>query len=314
MLKLYILRCHAQVNGICVLADGPLPCFWRAPTDNDKGGSVLSYLSQWKACGLDTLTHIGCEDFGMERISENVFLVKAVIFMEPKGEEPPLPEVSESQTGDVDTATEESIKTEVAEMKEKRAQRETLTGFKIKVQYKVFGDGNVVTSYDVEPSSRISSLPRVGVQFNVDKECSEVEWYGRGPFECYPDRKSAARVGTYSKGVKDLHVPYIVPGENGGRADVRWVAFRNKTEDVGILAMSDEGSPSMQVSASFYTSQELDRATHEEELQPGENIEVHPSNAELSQVIFALQHRFSSCMYTTLLQENLVWRVPVIYI
>ena len=274
-MRFNILRCHAQVNGTCVLADGPLPCFYRAPTDNDKGGSVLSYLSQWKACGLDTLTHTGCEGFEMERISKNTFVVKAVIFIEPKGDEPPSPEVSESQTGDIDTATEESIKTQVEEMKEERARRETLTGFKIKVEYKVFGDGNVITCYAIEPSSRISTLPRVGVQFNVDKECSEVEWYGRGPFECYPDRKSAARVGIYSKDVKDLHVPYIVPGENGGRADVRWVALKSKTQGVGILAITGEESQSMQMSASFYTSQELDRATHEEELQPGEKIEVN---------------------------------------
>jgi beta-galactosidase len=235
---------------------------------------VLSYLSQWKACGLDTLTHTGCEDFETVRISENIFLLKAVILIEPKGEEPPPPEVSESQTGDMDRATEESIKTQVAEMKEERAQKETSTSFKIKVQYRVFGDGNVVASYDVEPSSRLSTLPRVGVQFNVDKECSKVEWYGRGPFECYPDRKSAARVGTYIKDVKDLHVPYIVPGENGGRADVRWVAFKSMTKGVGILAISGEDSPSMQMSASFYTTQELDQATREEELQPGDKIEV----------------------------------------
>lgn len=262
------------MNGTCVLADGPLPCFWRAPTDNDKGGSALSYLSQWKACGLDTLRHTGCEGFELERVSENIVLVKAVIFMEPQGEEPPPPEVSESQTGDVDTATEASIKTQIAEMKEKRAQRETTTGFKIAVQYKVFGDGNVITSYDVQPSSVISTLPRVGVQFNVEKEFREVEWYGRGPFECYPDRKSAAQVGTYSMDVKDLHVPYIVPGENGGRADVRWVAFKSKTQGVGILAMSSNNSPPMQMSASLYTCQELDRATHEEKLQPGQKIEV----------------------------------------
>lgn len=262
------------MKGTCVLAGGPLPCFWRAPTDNDKGGSAQSYLSQWKACGLDTLIHTGCEGFEMERISESIVLMKTVISIEPKGEEPPPPEVSESQTGDIDRGTQESIKTEIAEMKEERAQREARTGFKIKVQYKVFGDGNLVTSYDVQPSSGISTLPRVGVLFNVEKQLSEVEWYGRGPFECYPDRKSAARVGTYSKDVKDLHVPYIVPGENGGRADVRWVAFKSKTEGVGILAISDENSPPMQMSASFYTSQELDRATHEEKLQPGEHIEV----------------------------------------
>lgn len=87
------------------MVDGPLPCFWRAPTDNDKGGSVLSYLSQWKACGLDTLKLTGCENFKSSKLSENIVLVKATLFIEPEGEEPPAPEVSESQTGDIDEGT-----------------------------------------------------------------------------------------------------------------------------------------------------------------------------------------------------------------
>lgn len=259
-----------QVNGTCVLADGPLPCFWRAPTDNDKGGSVLSYLSQWKASGLDTLTHTGCEGFSMQRTSDTTLLVKAVIFIEPRGSEPPPPEVSESQTGDIASATAEATKAHLA-----KAQREPPHRFTIEIQYNVFGDGNVLVSYDVDASAaRISTLPRVGVQFTVDKGLREVQWYGRGPFECYPDRKSAARVGNFRKDVEELHVPYIVPGESGGRADVRWVAFTSKTEGVGIVAIRGDNSPPMQMSASFYSTHELDRATHEEDLQPGENIEV----------------------------------------
>ena len=56
------------------------------------------------------------------------------------------------------------------------------------------------------------SLPRIGLHFAVPKSCEQVSWYGAGPHECYWDRKSGAPVREYSSTVKDMHVPYIVPG------------------------------------------------------------------------------------------------------
>lgn len=57
------------------------------------------------------------------------------------------------------------------------------------------------------------SLPRIGLHFGVPKGCEQVQWYGAGPHECYWDRKSGAPVREYSSTVKDMHVPYIVPGK-----------------------------------------------------------------------------------------------------
>lgn len=39
-----------------MLAAPVVPCFYRAPTDNDRGGSGgTSYAARWKAAGLDRL-------------------------------------------------------------------------------------------------------------------------------------------------------------------------------------------------------------------------------------------------------------------
>ena len=43
------------VKGTPILASGPIPCFWRAPTDNDRGGEALSYCARWRNAGLDRL-------------------------------------------------------------------------------------------------------------------------------------------------------------------------------------------------------------------------------------------------------------------
>ena len=138
---------------------------------------------------------------------------------------------------------------------------------------RIYESGDVVLEYEVNPKADLPPLPRVGVVFNVEKTLSHVTWYGRGPFECYPDRKAAAHVGVHESSVDDLHVPYIAPVECGGRADVRWMALRN-ADGLGLYASVHGESPPMQMSTSYYGTTELDRATHVHKLVKGDDIEV----------------------------------------
>lgn len=111
-----------------------------------------------------------------------------------------------------------------------------------------------------------------------------VEWFGRGPHECYPDRKASAAFGRYSASVDAMHVPYIVPSENGGRADVSWVSLQHATTSVSTLSANkkkkkagDEKSPGVllsvtgkgvaQMSAQRHSLEALDAAAHTHELE-----------------------------------------------
>lgn len=42
-------------NGQRLLEQGPMPGFWRAPTDNDAGGDERSFAARWQKAGLDKL-------------------------------------------------------------------------------------------------------------------------------------------------------------------------------------------------------------------------------------------------------------------
>lgn len=226
-----------QVQGVLIMNEAILPCFWRAPTDNDKGGGDSSYFSRWKAAQLDNI------EFFVESCS-----VKSI--------------------------TDKSVETEFIYLGSSASKSDPL--FKVNVTYIIYGSGDIITNWNVVPNSDLPPLPRVGIEFHMEKTLDRVEWYGRGPFECYPDRKSAAHVGIYEHNVGDMHVPYIVPGECGGRTDVRWVTFRNK-DGVGIYASTYGISSPVQMNASYYTTGELHRATHEEDLIKGQNIEVESS-------------------------------------
>ncbi|MBJ6367486.1 glycoside hydrolase family 2 TIM barrel-domain containing protein [Snuella sedimenti] len=76
-------------------------------------------------------------------------------------------------------------------------------------------------------ASDLPVLPKFGNTFIIKNEYKKVKWFGRGPFENYQDRYTAALVGEYEASVSDLYFPYIRPQENGNRTDVRWVSFTN---------------------------------------------------------------------------------------
>lgn len=212
------------------------PCFWRASIDNDKGGGPDSYLSKWKDAGIDSV-HFIAESCSVQTKTENMVKVLVVFHGVTKGEE-----------GSKVLFTTDMI-------------------------YTIYASGDVILDCNVKPNADLPPLPRVGIKMNLEKSFDQVSWYGRGPFECYPDRKAAAQVAIYEKNVDELHVPYIVPGECGGRADVRWATFLNKS-GFGIYASKYGSSPTMQMSASYYSTSELDRAAHDDELVKGDSIEV----------------------------------------
>ncbi|MQL91821.1 hypothetical protein Taro_024432 [Colocasia esculenta] len=240
-----------KVEGYQLLHKGIIPCFWRAPTDNDKGGESNSYAYKWKLASLDRMS-FHKDICSIQSQTEQCVQIKTAYIGFPYDE----------KEGTAFSGVSDETMTSDSPV------------FKVDVTYYIYGSGDVIIQYNVNPKADLPPLPRVGVVFHVDQSLDLVKWYGKGPFECYPDRKEAAHVGMYENNVEDLHVPYIVPGESSGRADVRWVAFQNGN-GFGLLASTYGDSPPMQMSASYYSTQELNRATRNEDLVKGDAIEVH---------------------------------------
>ncbi|KAJ0977500.1 hypothetical protein J5N97_012974 [Dioscorea zingiberensis] len=217
-----------EVEGHLLTCKGLLPCFWRAPTDNDKGGNQIAMQT------------------------DHAVQIKTIYVVVPEDQD----FLSKDEHAIDESETRGSI------------------SFRVEVCYWFYGSGDLIVEYNINPNSDLPPLPRVGVVFHVEPSFDEVTWYGKGPFECYPDRKEAAHVGIYKSNVADMHVPYIVPGESSGRADVRWVAFQDR-KGYGLFASVYGSSPPMQMSASYYGTSELDKATHNKDLVKGDDIEVH---------------------------------------
>ncbi|MDO5722176.1 MAG: beta-galactosidase subunit alpha [Actinomycetaceae bacterium] len=146
-------------------------------------------------------------------------------------------------------------------------------------------------------------IPRIGIRLGVSKDLHKATYYGRGPGENYPDSKRANWLGKYSCSVSELGTRYVVPQDNGNRGDVRYfeLADRHGT-GLEILALTEP----LNVRASLFSDEQLEKAGHMNELAEEDSIEVNidpqllglGSNSWGSEVLDSYRVRFDSFEHT----------------
>ncbi|MFT4024692.1 MAG: hypothetical protein QM664_13020, partial [Flavihumibacter sp.] len=101
-------------------------------------------------------------------------------------------------------------------------------------------DGAMEVSVSIQPyGDSMPELPRFGMRLLVDRSFSQVQWFGRGPFDNYCDRRAAAYVDAYSADAASLFHPYPRAQESGYRTGVlRMRMTGSKGEGIGF-----EGQP-----------------------------------------------------------------------
>ncbi len=98
----------------------------------------------------------------------------------------------------------------------------------VKVEYLLEGNGRIDVSYEFKAQKKkLPEIPRIGLVMRLAKEFDNLKYYGRGPWENYVDRNTAAFVGIYESKVKDQYFAYGRPQENGHKSDVRWLSLSN---------------------------------------------------------------------------------------
>jgi beta-galactosidase len=105
--------------------------------------------------------------------------------------------------------------------------------------YTINAAGELHVSNRFDRQADLPVLPRLGMNLELIRPLDEVQWYGRGPFENYSDRKLAAHVGIYQNKVEDHYVAYMRPQENGYKTDVRWLSLTDNKQS-GISFEADD--------------------------------------------------------------------------
>ena len=188
-----------RYKGVTVLERGPLPDFWRAPTNNDRGA--------WKDLG--------------ERAARN--RANDIFLWRDAG---PRWQVRDVRVESIDDAR--ARVTVAADL--------PVVGATYSMTYTIHGSGDVLVECAYKPGAdELAMMPRFGTELIAAPGLENIAWYGRGPHETQIDRQFE-RVGVYHSTVDKEWVEYMRPQENGNKTGVRWVILTN-AQGVGIMAV-----------------------------------------------------------------------------
>ena len=140
-----------------------------------------------------------------------------------------------------------------------------MAGFTLDYTYSFYDDGTVKIHNHVSPQGKFPELlPRVGFTTSVSKDFDLLTWYGRGPEENYPDRKTGYPVGVWSRNVADMYEPYLLPQDHALRTDLRYLQLKDK-EGRGLQISMNE---LFNFNAYQFTTDNLTKSQFTYQLQP----------------------------------------------
>ena len=127
---------------------------------------------------------------------------------------------------------------------------------KLTLTYRINKEGaiEVTQSMTTDKNAKVSNMFRFGMRAALNKNLSNIQYYGRGPIENYADRNNSTNIGKYAQTVDEQFYSYIRPQETGTKTDIRWWNQTNKGGN-GIQLV---GKTPFSASALHYTMESLD--------------------------------------------------------
>ena len=241
--------------------------FTRAATDNDRGGMelTLDFIFPFKVDKFFEKIW-GTEDFSFYSHWKRAGLTEST---------PPTITCSNIRV------TPGQDKVDVVGIYSVNNARNKAHIFQVTAHFGFFSDKRVCIAYHVAPQRALrdaTSIPRVGLNMQLDESLNRIQYYGRGPHENYPDRKASAEFGVFKTTPEEMsYLKYIVPSENGSRSDCEWISFRTKNDEGLCLVCKDDDARdgNFSCSASLYSNSELDLATHTRDLPYRKQGAIH---------------------------------------
>ena len=125
------------------------------------------------------------------------------------------------------------------------------------------GNGNEYVFTFTIPDG-LPEIPRLGIVMELPREYEQLTWYGRGPWDNYPDRKVSCPIGLWKSTVSEQYVHYPRPQDSGNHEDCTYIELKTKKGKVIRIEAID--AP-FSFSALPYTAQYIASKTHDYELQ-----------------------------------------------
>ena len=110
----------------------------------------------------------------------------------------------------------------------------------------------------------LPEIPRLGILIELPRDYEQLTWYGRGPWDNYPDRKVSCPVGLWKSTVSEQYVHYPRPQDSGNHEDCTYIEL--KTKKGKVIRIEAVDAP-FSFSALPYTAQYIASKTHDYELE-----------------------------------------------
>lgn len=221
-----------------ILLSGPELDFWRALTDNDRGG-----IRTQGARNIDMMIWRGAHNsirrafrVNGERANPNNY-----------NRVPPVEHIQFEVELDLPAIGASATKT-----------------------YEIYQDGTIDVTVVYEPGDRAGipgMMPRFGTRMELAPGFDQLTWYGPGPEPTYADRNHE-RVGIYSSTVAEEWIEYSRPQENGNKTDVRWITL----VDENGLGVKFTSNSLISTSASHYHRDDMERSRYTWQMEPRSSV------------------------------------------
>jgi len=137
----------------------------------------------------------------------------------------------------------------------------------VKVTYTIINDHTIRVDMDYQPTTTDRPvMPKFGMRMRLPKDFTQIKYYGRGPWENYPDRKRSAFLGIYEMPLSEYETEYIHPQDNGNRCDIRWF-------EIGSLRI--EGAQPLCIRAWDYGEEDLEGVRHPNDINRGRFVNLN---------------------------------------
>ncbi len=145
----------------------------------------------------------------------------------------------------------------------------------VTVNYTIINDSSILVEMDYQPTTDRPIIPKVGMRMRLPADYTHIRYYGRGPWENYPDRKRSAFLSEYEMPLSDYETEYIRPQDNSNRCDIRWFEISPQTSAVGPR-LRIAGLQPLCIRAWDYGEEDLDAAPrHPQDLQRGRFVNLN---------------------------------------
>ncbi len=142
----------------------------------------------------------------------------------------------------------------------------------VKLTYTMTPTGQLVVKQELTTNPEAKNMPqllRFGMQMQMPKEFSQIEYYGKGPHENYIDRNNSQNLGVWKQTVAEQFWGYVRPQETGTKTQVRYCNITNKAGK----GLRFEGVEPLEMQALNYTEDDLQPARNKAQWHSGDLIE-----------------------------------------